>query len=178
MFSLQQLVRGLARGLYRLLWQAYSRSTTFIYGISNLESATGIQQRDPFCPDLFSLGIDSIASRVDTEFNVWYLDDGTIGDSPEEVLSCVRVLVDDLRRVGLEVNHSKCELLILNHTREDSLRTEGMFREIMPGLKVVQRSEATLLGAPRSGEGVSTVLSGKSEDLERKVSKLRLIENR
>ena len=40
-----------------------------------------------------------------------------------------------------------------------------MFHEIMPGLKVVQRSEATLLGAPLSGEGVSTVLSGKSEDL-------------
>ena len=45
-------------------------------------------------------------------------------------------LVDDLRRVGLEVNHSKCELLILNHTREDSLRTEVMFHKIMPGLKV------------------------------------------
>ena len=169
--------RERARGLYRLLWQAYSRSTTLIYGISNLEFATGIQQGDPFGPALFSLGVDSIASRVDTEFNVWYLDDGTLGDSPEKVLSCVRVLVDDLRKVGLEVNHSKCELLILNHTREDSLRTEGMFREIMPGLKVVQRSEATLLGAPLSGEGVSTVLSGKSEDLERMVSRLRLIEN-
>ena len=77
--------RESARGLYRSLWQAYSRSTTLIYGISNLESATGIQQGDPFGPALFPLGIDSIASRVDTEFNVWYLDDGTIGDSPEKV---------------------------------------------------------------------------------------------
>ena len=112
MFSVQQLVRG-TRGLYRLLWQTYSRSTTLIYGISNLESATGIQQGV-----LFSLGIDSTASRVDTEFNDWYLDDGTFDDSPEKVLTCVRVPVDDLRIVGLEVNHSKCEFLILNHTRK------------------------------------------------------------
>ena len=72
--------RARSGGLYRLLWQAYSKSTTLIYRISNLESATGIQQGDPFGPDQFSLGIDSIASRVDNEFNVWYLDDGTIGD--------------------------------------------------------------------------------------------------
>ena len=63
-------VRERARGLYRLIWQAYSKFTTLIYGISNLESATGIQQGDPFGQVLFFLGIDSIAIRVDTEFNV------------------------------------------------------------------------------------------------------------
>ena len=110
---------GALAGLFKI-YHTYIRN--FKFRICNGDTAG-----DPFGPALFSLGVDSIASRVDTEFNVWYLDDGTIGDSPEKVLSCVRVLVDDLRKVGLEVNHSKCELLILNHTREDSLRTEGMF---------------------------------------------------
>ena len=100
---------------------------------------------------------------------------GLLAISTEKVLSWVRILVYDLRRVGLEVNHSKCELLILNHTREDALRTEGMFPEIMPGLKVVQRSEVTLLGAPLSGEGVSMLLSGKSEGRGWCLAELRVL---
>ena len=42
--------RERARGLYRLLWQAYSGATTLFYGETNLESATGIQQGDPLGP--------------------------------------------------------------------------------------------------------------------------------
>ena len=47
------------------------------HGESSLVSATGIQQGDPFGPALFSLGIDEVTREIDTELNVWYLDDGT-----------------------------------------------------------------------------------------------------
>ena len=115
--------RERAQGLYALLWQAYSEPSNLFYGDTGLVSATGIQQGDPFGPALFSLGIDSLTRELEVEFNAWYLDDGTLGDTPEKVLTVILKLVSDLRRVGLEVNQRKCELIILNLSREDQIRT-------------------------------------------------------
>ena len=78
-------------------------------------SATGIQQGDPFGPALFCLAVDESTRKVHTEFNVWYLDDGTIGDTPENVYSNVKQLVDSFRELGLQINQDKCELIILSH---------------------------------------------------------------
>lgn len=169
--------RERAQGLYRLLWQAYSEPSSLFYGSANLVSATGIQQGDPFGPALFSIGIDQITRGLAADFNVWYLDDGTIGDSPEQVILCVERLIHDLRKVGLEVNQRKCELIILNHTRQEAIRTEELFRGLLPEVKVVPRSEALLLGAPLSEESVSMAVLEKRRDLERLVSRLRLLEN-
>ena len=166
-----------AQGLYRLLWQAYSGPTTLFYGEENLVSATGIQQGDPFGPALFSLGIDEISRKLDVEFNVWYLDDGTIGGAPEKVISGVRGLIADLEKVGLEINQSKCELVVLNHTRGEESDTVGAFAGLIPGVKVVKGSEVSLLGAPLSEAGISNAVAEKQEDLERLTSRLELIEN-
>ena len=75
--------RGRAQSLYRMLWQAYSEPTSLFFGESTLVSATGIQQGDPFGPALFSLGVDDLVREINAELNIWYLDDGTVGDSPE-----------------------------------------------------------------------------------------------
>ena len=163
--------------LYELLWQAYSEPTSLFYGETGLVSATGIQQGDPFGPALFSLGIDRLTREVETEFNVWYLDDGTLGDSPDKVILCVRKLVEDLREVGLEVNQRKCELIILNHPREEANQTLDMFRDLFPQIKVIPASESFLLGASLSVEGTPGAVREKCEDLERLVSRLELIEN-
>jgi hypothetical protein len=169
--------RTKAAGIYRMLWQAYSEPSTLFYGDTWLVSATGIQQGDPFGPALFSLGIDKLVRKVDTEFNVWYLDDGTIGDEPEKVLSCVQELLDDLREVGLEVNQKKCELIILNHSREEKLHTMELFRGLLPELRFKQASESNLLGAPLSEEGISSAIREKCEDLRRMTTRLNMIEN-
>ena len=93
--------RERAQALYKLLRQVYSGPTSIFIGNTNLVSSIGIQQEDPFLPALFSLGIDNIARGLETEFNVWYLDDGTLEDSPDKVLAVATKLVDDLREVGL-----------------------------------------------------------------------------
>ena len=165
-----------ARGLYRMLWQAYSEPSTLFFGGRTLVSATGIQQGDPFGPALFSLGIDSIVREIDSEFNVWYLDDGSIGDTPERVLSCVRELIDNFRAVGLEINRGKCEMVILNHSREEELQTKEMFGGLLPDLKVIPLSESNLLGAPLFEEGVSAVISERREALEKMTARLSMIE--
>ena len=155
-----------------LLW-----SNDAFYGGTNLVSVTGIQQGDPFGPALFSLGIDEIAQRVDTELNVWYLDDGTIGDSPEKVFTCLQRLVNDLGEVGLVVNREKCELLMLNHTEEESIITRDLFEGLMPGLRVVPVEDSNLLGAPLMERGIPAAVAEKREDLERLSSRLKLVEN-
>ena len=162
--------------LYKFLWQAYSEPSTLLFGEKKLVSATGIQQGDPFGPALFSLGIDRLTRRIDTELNVWYLDDRKLGDVPDRVFSNVESLIGGLRELGLEVNSRKCELLILERSREEKRRVEQMFRELLPGIKVVSPAEGTLLGAPLSDEGLAAAVGAKRQDLERLVSRLEQIE--
>ena len=164
--------RDRAPELYRLLWQSYSGATSLFYGEETLESSTGIQQGDPFGPALFSLGVDQLVQGLQSEFNVWYLDDATLGDTPEKVLEDVSTLVDRLRGLGLEVNGDKCELHLLGHESEE---TERMFRDVLPGVRVVRR-ELALLGAPVTQDGVVGAIRDKREALERMISRLEVLD--
>ena len=55
-----------------------------------------------------------------SEFNVWYLDDATLGVSPERVQDDLVVLQKRLRAIDLEVNGSKRELTILNDSMQEA----------------------------------------------------------
>ena len=74
-------------------------------------------------PAIFALSVDEAAGGVQSEFNVWYLDDATLGDSPESVPNDLVVLLETLRAIDLEVDGRKCELAILNDSMSEA--TEG-----------------------------------------------------
>ena len=74
-------------------------------------SATGIQQGDPLVPDLFAMAVDEVASSLSSEINVWHLDNATLDGSAESVFADVRTCVTELKKIGLEVNSSKCEVI-------------------------------------------------------------------
>ena len=169
--------RNRAPGAFRLLWQAYSQPTDLYYGEEVLQSSTGIQQGDPFGPALFSLGVDEVARTVESEFNVWYLDDATLGDTPEKVLQDVQRLINRLQAIGLEVNDRKCELTILDHSPQESVHTESRFRLVLPNVRIVPISQCTLLGAPLSEEGIPEALRVKLSDLERMITRLEQIDS-
>jgi len=169
--------RSRVPGLYRLLWQAYASPSALFYGEDIIRSATGIQQGDPFGPALFSLGIDEIARSVSSHFNVWYLDDATLGDSPEKVLGDVRLIVERLEKIGLEVNSEKCELTLLNLTSQEESDVEAKFREVLTNVRLVQASHCSLLGAPLSNDGIPETLEDKIRGLENMVGKLEVIDN-
>ena len=173
--SFLSVARSRAAGLYGLLWQAYSEPSSLFFGKDVLKSETGIQQGDPFGPALFALAVDEAARGVDTEFNVWYLDDATLGGAPEKVFEAARTLLVRLSTMGLEVNSGKCELTILNDV--DPGGTESMFRGLLPGVRVVQDVECSLLGAPVSPAGIPGVLLEKKRDLDLLISKLELVDN-
>lgn len=168
------VARARTASLFKLLWQAYSTPSTLFFGEERLVSETGIQQGDPFGPALFALTVDEAARGVQSEFNAWYLDDATLGDSPEKVRDDLVVLLDKLAAIGLEVNSSKCELSILNDDRPEA--TEAIFRAVLPEVKVVQISDLSLLGAPLDQNRIPRILLEKKESLDRMTTKLELLE--
>ena len=137
-------------------------------------SETGIQQGDPIGPTLFALSVDESAARgVRSEFNVWYLNDATLRDSPERGYDDLVVLLERLRAIGLEVNGCKCELTILNDSMPES--TEALFRGLLPGVRVVEACDLSLFVAPVDIQGIPGTINEKREALERMTSKLEVL---
>ena len=140
-------------------------------GEEGFASETGIQQGDRIGPALFALSVNEAARGVQSEFNVWYLDDATLGDSPEKVYNDLVVLLERLRAIGLEVNGIKCELTILNDSMPEA--TEALFRGLLPGVRVVEACD--LLGAPVDIQGIPGTINEKREALQRMTSKLEVL---
>ena len=92
---------------------AYSKTSSVIASGHSITSSTG--------PLLFALAVDQIANGVDSELNVWYLDDATIGGSPESFLSDVQWCITGLKRIGLIVIPKKTEIDNVGLAAENSL---------------------------------------------------------
>ena len=90
-------------GLYSLLWQAYYSPTRLFFDHEGFASETGIQQGDPIGATLFALSVDEAALGVQLEFNVWYFDDATFGNSLERIHNNLVVLLERLRAIDLEI---------------------------------------------------------------------------
>jgi len=72
--------------IYPFIWDCYSSKTSLFHGDFRLDSATGVQQGDPLGPALFAFTIHGVTSKVKSDLNVWYLDDGCIGGDLQTVL--------------------------------------------------------------------------------------------
>ncbi|KAF2892255.1 hypothetical protein ILUMI_13917 [Ignelater luminosus] len=77
-----------------------ANSAAFYQRLGNLISSkvipslVGVQQGDPAGPMTFSLAIQPIIDELKSELNVFYLDDGTLSDDHEIVLSDFMNLID------------------------------------------------------------------------------------
>ena len=89
--------------LLPLAHSSYSSPSVLMWYDTQILSAKGIQQGDPLGHMLFCLGIHKLISPLSSDFNVFYLDDGTIGGKVED-------LQVDLQLIGLFLNVDKSEL--------------------------------------------------------------------
>ena len=124
---------------YPLVWQAYSSGTNLLFGNEIIQSLTGLQQGDVLGPYLFSLSIQELISNLKSSLNIWYLDDGTLGGDPNDVLKDWKKILVKGKEIGLSLNPGKCELytVILHH----ECQSLEEFQLLAPNIKVISSTE-------------------------------------
>ena len=114
-----------------------------------------------------------LSHQLQSPLNIWYLDDGVLGVNFEEVFSDLNSIIQLSPSLGLELNFAKCELCFAGMSESSVESTLSKFRTVAPGIQVMQREDATLLGAPLTTEAMAPLLCEKTETLISMVSHLR-----
>ena len=109
-----QKARSEVPQVYGYIYHCYAETSDLFYNENVIASESGVQQGDPMGPALFSLGIHDLACSLKSTLNVWYLDDVTLGGDGCTVLDDIKVLCKESGKIGLELNPSKCELIVIN----------------------------------------------------------------
>ncbi|XP_029656785.1 uncharacterized protein LOC115230797 [Octopus sinensis] len=118
----------------------------------------------PLGPLLFALAIDEAVRSILSPFNLWYLDDATIGGSVESITEDLSRLIPSLRNLGLNVNVDKSEILNLNYPEADFPNVNMTIQGFIAGAQTIQPSEATFLGCPLTPSGLKAHLAKKDSE--------------
>ncbi|XP_021959247.1 uncharacterized protein LOC110855135 [Folsomia candida] len=163
--TLLHAVRDHFPSIFPFVAQCYESPSSLFYGTIPIPSLLGCHQGDPLGPALFSLVIHPIVEAMETKLNLWYLDDGAIGDSPEKALAALATIARMSGEVGLHLNHDKCEVGILGAEREAAIDILLQFQQVAPGIQLMSPDSAMLLGAPLTNEALGVVLATKTQQL-------------
>ena len=160
--------------LFPFIWQAYSSNSNLYFGADTLKSETGLQQGDVLGSYLFALSIHQMIVCLKSELNIWYLDDGTLAGSYQDVLDDFGKVIEEGSKLGLKINPDKCELIQLDDIPDTKVAQE--FRQLAPTIKIVDPKEAELLGAPLLESAGEKWLEEKLNDLKRVMERIRNID--
>ena len=154
------VVKRLIPELLPYVHSAYSMESVLLWDEVEITSSEGIQQGDPIGPLLFCLSIQDLVSRLKSEYKVFYLDDGTIGGTLENISADLRCIEEEGQQLGLCLNVTKSELI--SNNRSD---VEGML-SVFPGLQYVCPDQAMLLGSPLGTSSLESVLDSQISNLQ------------
>uniref|UniRef100_A0A1X7SVN2 Reverse transcriptase domain-containing protein n=1 Tax=Amphimedon queenslandica TaxID=400682 RepID=A0A1X7SVN2_AMPQE len=95
----------------------YGAQPNLLFGDYIIPSCCGVQQGDPLGPLLFSLVLQPIVERLESEvpglvLNSWYLDDGVLCGSSDDLLAALTIIEDLGPSHGLHLNLSKSLLYL------------------------------------------------------------------
>ena len=168
-----ETVSDSAPSLYPFIYSAYANPSTLFCRNRTIHSSEGIQQGDPLRPFLFCLTIRPMIKIVESEFRIFYLDDGTLGGHVSEVLWDVRLIEEEGAKLGLKLNRHKSELIC------DEPLTRDEMLEKAPGLQLVSRVNAELLGTPIGGiQSTDNIIQGKAVSLRLMGERLCLLQTK
>lgn len=127
--------------LFPFMWQLYSSSTNLFYGDQIIASTEGMQQGDPMGPLGFSLAINGLITKLKSDLNSWYLDDGCIVGRLQDVQDDFKTILESQDNFGLAVNSSKCEIF-------DPFSERKNMSDVFQTARILSTDNATLLGSP------------------------------
>ena len=105
--------------------------------------------------------IIQLKPQLTSEFQVFHLDDGTLGGSIEDLRHDLRVVEKVGQEIGLQLNEEKTEVICCSQEARESMLSS------LPGALVVENEEATLLGSPIGGvSAISTTIREKVDVLK------------
>jgi hypothetical protein len=171
---LLDFVHEKAPELYLYLEQCYRSSSILSWNSNIISSSRGIQQGDPLGPALFCLAIHPLISELRSSFNLWYLDDGTLGGEPVEVLKDFHHIIESCHKIGLELNFDKCEFTLLGPEADNNVIAND-FRLSAPGIKDILSNKAELLGAPLTLESAEILFRKKITSFQTMINRLNTI---
>ena len=98
--------------------------------------------------------------QLRSELIIFYLDDGTLGGSVEDITQDMQIVEQEAEKLGLHLNHAKSKIISHDHRAVTSML------EAVPDLYPVRPELAILLGSPIGGEeGVNKSISERTEAL-------------
>jgi hypothetical protein len=159
--------------LYPYLYQCYRNPSTLFFGNHLISSSVGAQQGDPCGPMIFSLAIQPIILSLDSQMNIWYLDDGTLADYPEVVLFDFKKVINLSQEIGLELNFNKCEIFCCSG--DTDLKVIKEFQNLAPGIKICDRESLSLLGSPIFDQGFKNTVEKTIITVENLLNKAELL---
>lgn len=103
-----QEVQRLFPEIYKWVFATYGCESVLI-GNHSLESCDGFQQGDPLAPLLFSLTLNRLVREIAEKvpglsMNTWYLDDGVLVGTAEQLTQAVQIIVDMGPQLGLHMS--------------------------------------------------------------------------
>jgi hypothetical protein len=122
---------------------------------------------------IFSLTIQPIVLSLDFQVNIWYLDDGTLADYPEVVLSDFKKVINLFIKIGLELNFNKCEIFC--SSGDTDLKVIKEFQNLAPGIKISDLGSLSLLGSPIFDQGFKNTVEETIITVENLLNKAELL---
>ena len=163
--------------IYPYIYQCYSEKSCLFFNGSTIYSAEGVQQGDPLGPLCFSIAIQGLISKLTSDLNVWYLDDGTLAGHPDIVRADFEKIIAAQDSLGLKVNQKKCEFSVLCSSNDAAQTLVNSFNESYPEAKFVPTDKLNLLGSPLFQDSLDRELKDRLENFKMICSRLETLDH-
>ena len=107
---------------YPFIHMCCASSSLFNFGDYLPISDEGVQQRDPLGSLLFCASSLKLALSMTLEFNLWYMDDGSVGGDVSNLLHDLDIVRRVGPTIGLVLNDAKCEIITSDDNVVASIR--------------------------------------------------------
>ena len=139
----------------------YERPSFLIYGPHVLFSREGFQQGDPIASFGFCLSVHKCLRAIISRFKAGYMVDISAGDNWKIVLKDFIAFKEASEILGLKLNDTKCELTFLSKSEAQKIEIIQAFQAVCPGIIIVGRDDADLLGSPLGHKALEIALEKK-----------------